>query len=170
MEKDVCVGGGLYVYEYLCRWVFAYSVFSMCEQVCDVVCHPYVGTCVMQYVFSVWPCAHDMICYVYKHMCLVCLHVFLDRYVSGLVYLCPVVVCIPSLLYSLIFRQTSYRLHNVTTSHYLCLWGATVSADWSYQNPDMSAGLPSVKLPSNDAGKWGTQQYLTARVSVLDGT
>lgn len=46
----------------------------------------YVGICVMQYVFNVWTCAHDMICYVYKHMCLVCLHVFLGRYVSGLVY------------------------------------------------------------------------------------
>lgn len=33
--------------------IFAHSVSSMCKQVYDVVCHPYVGTCVMPYVFSV---------------------------------------------------------------------------------------------------------------------
>ena len=130
----------------ICAYEYLHTVCFLCVS-------KYAMWCVIHMWVRVW-CSMSSVC-EHVHMTWYVMHIntcawFACMYVSGLVYLWPVVVSIPSLLYSLIFRQISYRLHN-TTSHYLCLRGATVSADWSDQNPDMSAGLPSIKLPSNAA-------------------
>lgn len=171
--------GESYVCEWcpLCIWVFAHGVSSVCEHVhviycvshiweyvssvwahtCDVLCHLYVRVCVMRDVFNVWACAHDMIYSVCEHMCQISLHVFLAMYVSGLIFLCPVVASLPPHLYSWIFRQTSSHQYHEAVSHFICLWVATESAHWSAQNPDMPAELPLLKVPSKSIGEWYIQ-------------
>lgn len=157
--KKYIFHGEMCVFVCMCVWCAMFFVYmSICtwcvfcgEQVHVMWCviHMY-GWCGMssmcEHVYMMW----YVLCITHVPGLFTCI----SWHVCVRSSLCPMIVCIPSLLYSLIFRKTSFHMYNVAASHFLCLWRATLSADSSDQNPDMSAELLSVKFPLNGVGEW----------------